>query len=126
MCSSDLMNTDAELALARLFAEGAMGQPDFATAGFWFRNAGMHGAAEGAYAAGTYLEAGRGTRADPVDAAAWFSLAAELGHQAAPGSRDLLLRGFSAAQRTMYDQRVREFQEQRRTGDTTFHGVGPT
>lgn len=121
-----VMNVDAEMALGRMFADGILGQADFSSAGFWYRNAGMHGAADGAFLAGTFLEAGRGTRADPVEAATWFTLAASLGHAGGAGARDRVFAGLNASQRAMYEQRVREFDAQRRTGDATVVGSAPT
>lgn len=74
---------DAQLALARMFRDGAGVLPSGPDATNWFRQAALQGTAEAQYSLGEMYRGGDLVARDPVLAYAWFALAGSNGHPGA-------------------------------------------
>lgn len=87
-------DTDAQIALARLYEAGQGVPQDQAAAFRWFMRAGQAGAPEAALTVATMLDSGRGTARDAGAAALWFGRAAARGnHRAQYALAGLYLNG---------------------------------
>ena len=73
-------NTEAQLALAILYAKGDGVAQDYATAATWFRRAAEKGLMRAQYDLGVLYERGRGVPLDPAQAVVWYRKAAEQNH----------------------------------------------
>ncbi|MGE5268636.1 MAG: tetratricopeptide repeat protein [Thiohalocapsa sp.] len=73
-------DSEAQVALAILYAKGEGVAQDYAAAATWFRRAAENGVVRAQYDLGVLYERGRGVRADYAAAVAWYRKAAEHNH----------------------------------------------
>jgi len=73
-------DTDAQVALAVLYAKGDGVTQDYKAAAGWFRRAAEKGVTRAQYDLGVLYEHGRGVPQDPVQAVAWYRKAAAQNH----------------------------------------------
>ena len=71
---------EAQHDLATVYASGALGQPDYQRALYWFEHAAEAGIANAHYNLGVMAQQGLGRDQDMTQALSWYSNAAELGH----------------------------------------------
>jgi localization factor PodJL len=74
--------------LAVLYAEGAAGKPDYATANTWFAKAAELGVRDSQYNLAVLLGRGLGAPADLAQSYVWFAIAAVQGDEDAARKRD--------------------------------------
>jgi hypothetical protein len=73
-------DANAQHDLGVIYARGDLGQPDYAKAAYWFREAAVQGLANAQYNLGVLYEQGLGVAQDDVRALLWYHSAAEQGH----------------------------------------------
>ena len=98
--------TDAQFALAQMFAAGQGIPADQVEALKWFRKAAKANHAGAQYNLGTYMAHGTGTAKDLPEAAYWLSLAASQGHEHAVANRDYVLKLLTETERVELDRRL--------------------
>ncbi len=72
--------SDAQIALATLYAQGTEVEQDYRQAAHWFREAALQGRAEAQFNLGVLHERGLGVQEDPLEALLWYLNAAEQDH----------------------------------------------
>ena len=99
--------TDAQLALAILFANGQGVKVDLAQAHTWFHKAAEAGNSNAQFNLGTYMAHGIGTAKDLPSAAFWLSRAALQGKAGAAANRDYVVNLLSPQERDELERRLK-------------------
>ena len=95
--------------LAVLYAEGAEGKPDYASAAQWFRKAAQRGIADSQYNLGVLCARGLGTEKNTVESYQWFALAAAQGDKESAKKRDEIASHMDAETRAGAERAVANF-----------------
>ena len=95
--------------LAVIYAEGADGKPDLASAAQWFRKAAEHGVADSQYNLGVLAARGLGTEQNLSESYKWFALAAAQGDRDAGRKRDEVAARLDAKTLAAAQQAVKSF-----------------
>jgi localization factor PodJL len=95
--------------LAVLYAEGAEGKPDYASAAQWFRKAAEHGVPDSQYNLGVLTARGLGADRNIAESYKWFALAAAQGDRDAGRKRDEVATHLDARTLSAAQQAVKNF-----------------
>src|SRR4029078_11822694 len=95
--------------LAVLYAEGAEGKPDYASAAQWFRKAAEHGVADSQYYLRVLHARGLRTERNIAESYKWFALAAAQGDKEAARKRDEVAAHLDAQTLASVQQGVQSF-----------------
>jgi TPR repeat protein len=91
-------HADAQMGLATMYHEGAGVAPNLGEAVRWYRRAAAQGVADAQYILSLVYVLGEGVERDLVTGYAWMTVAADNGHDAAPGRMPLLAAELTASQ----------------------------